>query len=125
MAGTYPDVPGPRIAYDRDGSTGVRISSGNAITSLTAGEMNNLNDEDGDSTGMSGANGRIAIFFPVPMTIVGCFHVGSSTITTEKSSNTTNGVDGTWTSFRAGVASGTINPNYRTSIFTALSLIHI
>ena len=118
MAGSYPDVPGARIAYDRDGSTGARISNTNAVTSLTAGEVNNMNDEDADSTTM-GDTGRLAIFFPVPMTLVGCFHAGSSTITTEISSNTTNGVDGTWTTFRAGVANAGISPTYRSSIFTA------
>jgi hypothetical protein len=118
MAGAYPDAPGSRIAYDRDGTTGATITTTNSITSLTAGQISNLNDEDADAVTYT-ASGYIVLFFPVPMTIIGSFHAANTSVKIETSSDTTTGIDGTWTQFRAFTGNTTISPAYRTTIYLA------
>ncbi|MCB9822071.1 hypothetical protein H6801_01740 [Candidatus Nomurabacteria bacterium] len=46
MAGSYPDVPGYRFAYDVDGTTVVKYGiSGGAISTLSNGDMATLNHD--------------------------------------------------------------------------------
>jgi hypothetical protein len=102
MAGLYPDVPGHRIAYDRDGSVAVS-TTGATPTSLTDTEIANLN--------MEGAVGHVntswdtkglGVIFPVPYDIVGAailYAAGANdwnVVDVQTSVNTTNLVDGTW-----------------------------
>lgn len=124
MAGFYPDVPGPRMAYDRDGSAGFRLKSGD-VTSLTQSEMEDLNDEShatGVTTPDRGAT--YGVIFPELRDIAGYFlswePFGDSWTagTVETSPNTTNGLDGTWTSRGSGSVSSSTQPEYRSQVTT-------
>lgn len=113
MAGNYPDVPGPRMAYDRDG-TEVLTANG---TAMTIAQLQSLNDENIDASTVSITTGQYLVFvFPQPRDIVGIF--GRTTVSSitkiEMSTNTTNGQDGTWTEVVADFSDGT--PAYRNDI---------
>lgn len=116
MAGTYPDAPGPRIAYDRDGTavfTGV--TSTGVITPMSATNIANLNDDSVSTTIPSISSGSFVLFmFPQPTDVTHWVRSsGGSTPTTEVSSNTTNGIDGTWVAVTSS-ASATTNTELRT-----------
>lgn len=100
MAGTYPDVPGYRFAYDQDGTTAVQYflwDSSNAF--ISASLLRSLNN---DSPSLSGVNTRAtqhcAFLFPEPRDISGILlNLNSNTSgTLDWSNDTTNGYDGTW-----------------------------
>jgi len=101
MAGFYPDVPGFRFEYDRDGS--VVMWDGSNTASLT--QMQNLNNETWHSgAGSVNAQNYIGIAWPEPRDVVGIYTVSNAgaAAPTDKfdcriSANTTNGSDGTWT----------------------------
>ena len=97
MAGRYPDVIGPRMAYDRDGSVVVLIDGDNVITELTGAQAKEINDEDAASIH---GDRRIAVLFPELRDLVGYFarmsgFAGIGAL--EASIDTSNGLDGTWT----------------------------
>jgi hypothetical protein len=99
MAGNYPDVPGPRIAYDRDGGVAFLVRSGDVIEQLSADATRRLAD-DSDSVGVDFYPnvGRFGVILPVLHDLVGIFlGCSSSTFLVEVSPNTTSGLDGTWT----------------------------
>ena len=108
MAGTYPDAPGHRIPYDRDGSTGFRLNKDSSITTLTAANLQALNNE-GVSDGVNtqpldgGQNNYFGVVLPHKVDLVGALAShnkgsGQSTLgVLQTSPDTTNGSDGTWT----------------------------
>lgn len=108
MAGNYPDVPAPRIAYDRDGTVGLWFIDNVLQQELTALELANLNDESSGnvfSDGRSGTQIHYVVFLFTHMRDIagvffGAYESGGSpnTITLERSSNSTTGVDGAWVS---------------------------
>jgi hypothetical protein len=77
MAGNYPDAPGHRMAYDRDGSLTLRTNvSTAAITTLTAAQARALNDESNATLySLDGTSSRnnftLTIMFPELRDIVG------------------------------------------------------
>jgi hypothetical protein len=116
MTGYLPNVPGVRIPYHRDGSLVKRVDttgSGawtptSAWTSVTSGEVNEMND--GDGTGIvwftvgnttPGNGSMIAIVFPQPITITGhnlmAAIVYAPVAQIFYSTDTIDGTDGTWT----------------------------
>ena len=108
MAGAYPDAPGPRLAYDRDGSTGFTITATGTLAQLTAAQMKALNDEDGSSNATPDLGKLLGsytgILFATPHDIVAITnaqmmarHGAHRAPGIQVSSNTTNGQDGTWT----------------------------
>lgn len=111
MAGFYSDVPGPKIAYDVDGTVGFRVDSGSQST-LSAGELQNLNDESAltvvpNSNIPEAAPSYLGLIFPDLRDIVGWFMAtkwasNRPTKNLQTSTNTTNGTDGTWTTRVAG-----------------------
>lgn len=122
MAGSYPDAPARKIAYDVDGSSGFRILNG-ALSQLTAGDLATLNDERDTGIGQGGySNVYTGVVFPHKWNIVGMYHAGygndgfgNSGVTW--SADTTNGQDGTWTA--VSVAAGaTGSPGYRNDVRT-------
>lgn len=126
MAGNYPDPPGPRMAYDVDGSVGFYYpESTNVIVQLTAGDLATMNDEDNDFWDASIFNNqRMGLIFPELRDIVGYFmyfsagDFGTAGIL-DTSTDTTNGYDGTWTTRAANwVKSFSPAPGYRTSFNT-------
>lgn len=124
MAGFYPDVTAPRMAYDRDGTVGINIATGYAsvVSQLSSGTLLALNDET--STNAVNGNG-ICLIFPELRDLRGIlirYHetgTGSSPSisATQWSANTTNGIDGTWASLGTLGSYGTGDPvQYRQNI---------
>ena len=135
MAGSYPDVPGRRMAWDADGTVAFHGSQdgGGALTEFTALQMAELNDEDDTGVDFGGAQGGRFHWqlFPELRELDG-FYASSSGAssqaalsTVHTSATTTNGRDGTWTQQIASAAqTGTVPATYRTSIIsTAVSSI--
>lgn len=143
MAGFYPDVPGPRMPYDRDGTTGLRIlPSVGTVSQLTALEMAALNDQSGSQVlghDVNGLQRGICFIFPEQRDIVGCwvtkrqdsaFSITPNAL--QSSNDTTNGIDGTWTTVvtpwtaettpsTAGATFPVSKPLMRTSILAAVA----
>jgi len=139
MAGSYPDVPGYRFAYDVDGTVGAVTSiSGGTVTNITTTDMQKMNQNTSipadsgsrfDSRNYVGGAGSnyIILLFPEVRSINGYMFLthwqnnpsGGRVIQT--STDTTNGSDGAWTTQVAsypqlnGDAIGT-SPLYRTAI---------
>jgi hypothetical protein len=118
MAGNYPDVPGPRLAYDRDGSIGFVINNANIVTELSSYELQALNDEDNDGAYIPYGGGYLGIIFPELRDIVGYFIAGGNVLgEIQTSPDTTTGLDGTWTTVvPTPVQYNPVSPNYRTNI---------
>lgn len=138
MAGNYPDAVSWRMAYDVDGTQVYRYVVGNSpaydaiAAQYSSGTIVNMNDENSSTTDVaSGAFTAKAIVFIFPelRDLDGTYitaMTGSGAITSvQVSSNTTNGVDGTWTAVSGYVggfgASGTI-PSMRTDVIWATYL---
>lgn len=128
MAGFYPDAPGPRMAYHRDGSQVVYVNGAGAITALTSAQALEMNDEDEVEVQLGA--GQVAVIFPELRDLVGYFLTwfwfnGSMGISNlQWSANTTTGADGTWTTISASpTTSGSAAsiPAYRSAV-VALSV---
>lgn len=125
MAGNYPDPPGPRLAYDRDG-TQVYARWGNLafdVPGALVGQaaLNALNDES-TATAMEagyGANdAAILVLFPA-LRDIGHIHLScqaSQGLTFAWSPDTTNGTDGTWNTVTVANQANT-----RTAMRTAIA----
>ena len=123
MAGFYPDAPGNRFAYHQDG-TQMYISDGSTLTALTTSQLSLLNDEDSDGVTIAAsyATRDLIIIFPEPRDFTG-YYVDNSqgNRSLSVSADTTNGLDGTWTTIAAtwvNGANGSPIPTYRTKIQT-------
>jgi hypothetical protein len=101
MAGNYPDVPGFRFEYDRDGS--VVMWDGTATATL--GQMQAANDEGWGNSGIN-AQSYFGVAWPELRDLTGICLVNQYGVTTSDeyqlkiSTNTTNSTDGTWTILR-------------------------
>lgn len=131
MAGTYPDAPGLRMAYDRDGSIVAVTNQGDGYANPWA-----VSPSVVSGAAAAGANSEalfeltrlnnaatlgMVVIFPELRDVQGLlmrFDAPSSS-GAEWSANTTNGIDGTWTS--TSIANATTLAGYRTSI-AAVSL---
>lgn len=110
MAGTYPDVPGRRMAYDRDGSVGFYIQGG-VVTTLTSAEIESMNDDDDSAVYSVFMNNppvrQWGLVFPELRDIAGYYIAARATAgdpsSLQTSPNTTNGLDGTWTTVVASL----------------------
>lgn len=106
MTGTYPDVPGRRIAYDRLGASGAfyREDGGGWISSEVLGANLALLNGEAGSVDLGGSNrpgrGGPVLIFPEPIDIAGwaVWQTASSARdhNVQWSPNTTNGIDGVW-----------------------------
>lgn len=107
MAGNYPDVPGLRMPYDRDGTTALYLNetAGSVISELTTTQLDQLNDEtvaDGFTFSFGGNVARsLVFFFPEARDLVGYCSLANdlefALLPVHTSANSTNGLDGTWT----------------------------
>lgn len=105
MAGAYTDAPGHRIAYDRDGSVVFeQNASTGVVTEWTTARMQAVNDHNptgGSEQGNTG--GYFGVVFTEPRDIVALYmRSGDSAESAPShswSTDTTNGIDGTWTAF--------------------------
>lgn len=132
MAGNYPDAPSWRMAYDRDGTQVFQINNANVITQLTSTQIIALNDESNSSTTGAGYNtgtGSLVWIFPelrdldafLAISLTGSFSPDSFSV--RVSSDTTNGLDGTWTTINSTIpAKAEIKPLYRTGIVSSTQL---
>lgn len=126
MAGSYPDVPGPRMAFDLDGSVGF-YHFGSNPTMLNNAQMRSLNNEESDISFVAGGAAYVGIIFPELRDIVGVGFMqgsGGGTITLQSSIDTTNGLDGSWITEVSNIphheAAGSwksYSPYYRTNIY--------
>lgn len=101
MAGSYPDVPSRRMAYDADGSVVLRIDSdGDVLEELVAGDRAKLNDETDTTAVAVTAGDWVAIIFPEVRELDGVFlatNGGTGMEDVSSSADTTNGYGGSWT----------------------------
>lgn len=129
MAGSYPDVPGYRFAYDKDGTIGVTHNTDNGTVALHgASALQSLNSDNSSHIGdiLSNAGSKVhAFIFPETRSVTGLllrYSEGFTLQNTSWSSDTTDGLDGTWTTI-AGFTrvTGGTKPTLRNTI-TPLSL---
>lgn len=136
MAGSYPDHPSWRMAWDRDGSVCLKIPpfTGGGVIDLTLTQMQALNDEA--TTAGPQFGGRLSadnpwewcvIIFPELRDIDAFFvqHTSSFSVTNLMvSDDTTNGVDGTWVMVNEAAFgyTGLVKPEYRTLISSSTIL---
>ena len=125
MAGFYPDVPANRFAYHLDGTKIFELDGANTLTEITS-QAAAFNDEDGDAATTYGAVALIFIF-PELRDINGYYLVdnwGVAPGSLQYSTNTTTGLDGTWTTivnpWSRFVATNP-SPTYRTTISPAVA----
>lgn len=112
MAGNYPNAPSWRMPYDRDGTQVYRIDGSNNIYQLTSQQITQLNDETPHELFATGSPDRLVFFFPELRDIDAFFarsfrtSPGSvyGTWLVQVSANTTNGLDGTWTTLLGSYA---------------------
>lgn len=114
MAGSYPDVPGPKMAYDRDGSAVVVHDGATAPTILGSGSLPGLNDE-ADLTGdyaIPSGDSYVVVIFPQLRNLLGygARFGDAGTFVLETSPDTTNGLDGAWTAQASGISNTAFNP---------------
>lgn len=119
----YSSYPDHRMAYHLDGTQVYKIDNANNITQLNSTQIGYLNDESGSTTYPVPEDGSIAFIFPELRDLTNYF-IGRQGDTyngnpreIKVSTNTTNGVDGTWTNVVAPyfTVSDPIVPNYRTT----------
>lgn len=129
MAGSYPDVPSRRMAWDADGTVAAHrnATEGTPFTDYDAVARAELNDEDNTDVSASantvGQNVQLAFIFPELREFDGFFgrwglSAANSITSVETSGDTTNGIDGTWTQQIAAYADADIDVygHYRTAI---------
>lgn len=106
MAGNYADAPGHRIQYDLDGTIVLRHDGSTVQATATEAEKAEMNDEDDVSVFSWQFSDRLVFIFPRLMNIDGIYvadQFGYAPVIFS-SSDTTNGIDGTW--FEEGLVGG-------------------
>lgn len=103
MSGLYPDIPGPKIAYDRDGTivAGLTFDKASIQTTMTTAQKQEVNNNNPAAVNPFFSTGCPIFLFPVLHDLVGIYAANindsaGAVRTIEWSPNTTNGVDGTW-----------------------------
>lgn len=144
MAGSYPDAPERRMAWDDDGTVLLSDSYENyalsagaappfAWTEMSQASRQEANDEDYgtvDSHGPTGTDNPYVItcvIFPELRDIYGYWWAGAGTNSPAPwltySADTTNGIDGTWTQFTTEtIYTGTTVDYWRDGIITETHL---
>lgn len=129
MAGNYPNAPSWRMAHDRDGTQWFHMNASNVITALSSANAIALNDEASTSETSSPAASTTHYFiaiFPELRDLDAFFVARGATAAAgyavQVSTNTTNGLDGTWTSISTASFPTTVIPNYRTGIVSSTQL---
>lgn len=128
MAGNYPDSPSWRMAYDRDGTQVYKMDGGNNITQLTSSQVTTLNNESDDTYTVISTNdsGYLVFIFP-ELRDLDAYAIQTSqqpnSGAVSVSTNTTNGLDGTWTQISsAAYGSYVTKPAYRNNIVSSTAL---
>lgn len=130
MAGSFPDAPGARVEYDRDGS-GIVSFNATVTATRTLAEAQAINDEAAGAITYGGATtstgAYVAVVFPQPREIQGVYYSTTSSAFTpttriDYSLDTTSGHDGVWTTVVAAATTHNelaVASTYRSSIITA------
>jgi hypothetical protein len=131
VAGTYPDVPGRRMAYDRDGTVGFTIDAANNVVQLDDASMRAGNDESNSIMARVDEGFHpglwVGVLFPELRDLSG-FYLGYSgygpagpLLHLQYSTNSTSGLDGTWATWGADPPPQTpnVSPDYRVSVNAA------
>lgn len=135
MAGSFPDVPGPRMSYDKDGSVVVKYNSvDDEVVTVPTLNVTKLNSEDNlaaltINTQPAAEEFYLGIMFPENRSINGIFVCGVlpvvgaadqfMDIDVEYSTDTTTFLDGTWTSAATGITFATKTKTaYRSGIIS-------
>lgn len=124
--GFYPDPPSRRMAYDDDGTVVLLILNG-VPAQRSTGQNQTMNSEAWNQTidHGPGSEETLCAIFPelrdvthsYKNMITGTNTIGSYTNSWQVSSDTTNGVDGTWTTNNSFTTRAESTPlNYRTSL---------
>lgn len=128
MSGNFPDVPGNRMALDRDGSVVYALDAANNAVQLSAANVVTLTDETDTgypySVFASGASvGKLVVIFPelrnllgYYICLVGTAYPPGAVSAVEVSPNSTNGIDGTWQALQVSTAVLPMSPGYRSGI---------
>jgi hypothetical protein len=124
MAGSYPDVPSRRMAWDADGTVLLWVRDNGPGAELSSVKAVELNDEDGNDVDITSEDflGYLIHIFPELREFDGYFIAKATTGDggfgeLESSPDTTNGIDGAWTQESANIPDPTaVRPNYRTGI---------
>ena len=129
MAGTYPDVPGLRMAYDRDGSILIRIAADASVSQYAGSVLTNLNREvfsNVISEDYYCPTTRYAMIFPEPRDVVGVLAATTEEVFTvfQSSADTTNGFDGTWTA-RTPAHGGSSMSHTKATMRTGISAVSV
>ena len=132
MAGNYPDVPAPRMAWDSDGSHlfWYNLSQSTRLADYGAGSgtHSSLNNESTGGLVNWSASAYysycVSIVFPqlrdlVAIHIQASKSAGVGNPTVQYSTNTTNGLDGTWTNIGSVAWRGLNMESMRNNIDTA------
>lgn len=119
MAGSYPDVPGRRMAWDADGTVSASVETDAAWTGPLGSVVENdaaqaaeLNDEDivAVAQAFDSVHGWAIFIFPelreVDGISVGADPSGHGFQAVQTSADTTDGINGTWATAIADVHSG-------------------
>jgi hypothetical protein len=103
MAGAFNDAPSRRMAYDTDGTVGHEVNTGGGVVAeATPTFLANANAENESGWDLVGNFTRWAtLIFPELRELDGVFcavdEAATFPTTVDSSADTTNGVDGTWT----------------------------
>lgn len=129
MAGIYDSVKGTRMAWDTDCQGFYYLDGAGSPTNMSAGEMNDCNNEDDVtvlSLGSSPTEWSFGVVFPELRNLEAYFvsvNGAGDLDNFETSINTTDGMDGTWvsrdTTPNGGNITGVVIPDYRTGSATA------
>lgn len=135
MAGNYPDVPSWRMAWDRDGTQAYLIRAiYNDIIPVASADMITLNSENElfvtFNVQDSAAGNKLMLWFPEKRDVDGFFinatgdgQESPQQVSVEVSTDTTNGIDGTWTQIKAAyMTPQSVLPTYRTNIQSSTAL---
>lgn len=129
MAGFYPDVPAHRFALDMDGTVFKKLDAAKTVLSDAQTASTLIGDTDSDyyeldyvsSYPPTTTRGYFVVIFPELRNIDAYFVAISGNYADSKeleySSDTTDGMDGTWTTVTTNwIQSSGITPDYRNSI---------
>lgn len=130
MAGNYPDAPSNRMLLDRDGTQMYLIDLNNVVTQLSTTQVQEVNSEAHSTVYVAPArsSGSLVVFFPEKRDVAGYYlNVGSGSLygpgtSVKVSTNTTNGIDGTWTSVSSAGYAEPLSPNFRSKIQSIASV---
>lgn len=93
------------MAIDKDGTQGYFINVNNVVVQLTAAQMQTINNEDESSVTFnvpdSTNNNRVMLWFPEKRDLDGFFLAADKPVKVDVSTDTTNGLDGTWTNVKS------------------------